>query len=83
MRSPVRFAQGTFFSTDKGFKSKLNIAPLIEFLRGLPMEYSNIQKSFPVINLLMPDGSFSRFRIWETELMEKELARRFPDRKDK
>ncbi len=54
---------------------KLNAAGLQSFLKLLPTEQKlTIRELAPVINLPMPDGTFARFRVWESSVMAPELA---------
>lgn len=58
----------------------LDTARLTSFLKTIPKEFSEAGKKNPlVITLPMPDGSFNRFKIVETSMMEPELANQFPD----
>lgn len=58
----------------------LDTGSLTSFLRSIPKEFSvAAKKSTLVITLPMPDGSFNRFRLVETSMMEPELAAQFPE----
>ncbi len=59
---------------------ELNKNLLADFLSGAPLENSLLAKSdFRIITLPMPDGSFARFRIVESPIMESGLAAEFPE----
>jgi subtilisin-like proprotein convertase family protein len=52
---------------------------LRSFLQALPLEGNLINRmAAPVIALPMPNGSIARFRIWQTPVVETELARELP-----
>ena len=54
---------------------KLNVSGLQSFLKIIPAERKlTLQKSAPVLNLPMPDGTFARFRVWESSVLAPELA---------
>ncbi len=58
----------------------LDTERLAPFLRTIPKEYTEAaKKSALVIILPMPDGSFNRFRLTETSMMEPGLAAQFPN----
>lgn len=53
----------------------LDTGSLTSFLKTIPKEFSNAaKKNSVVITLPMPDGSFNRFRLAETSMMEPGLA---------
>ncbi|HKO96181.1 MAG TPA: zinc-dependent metalloprotease family protein [Pyrinomonadaceae bacterium] len=50
-----------------------------ELLRGAPMEFTKAASQIQVVmKLPMPDGTFARFRVEESPVMEPLLAARFP-----
>lgn len=58
----------------------LDTARLTSFFTTVPGEFTEAAKKNPVvITLPMPDGSFNRFRMTETSMMEPQLAAQFPD----
>src|SRR3954469_21915799 len=58
----------------------LDTARLTSFLKTIPKELSEAAKKTDlVLTLPMPDGSFNRFRLVETSIMEPELAAQFPE----
>lgn len=59
---------------------KLDTGSLVSFLKTIPKEFTEAaKKSALVITLPMPDGSFNRFRLAETSMMEPGLAAKFPN----
>lgn len=59
---------------------RLNMAVLQKLLRGAPTEFTDAAQSNEiVVRIPFPDGSFSRFRIEESPIMEAQLAARFPE----
>jgi Metallo-peptidase family M12B Reprolysin-like len=59
---------------------QLNPQALIRLLAQAPMELTDeARRASVVMTLPMPDGSFARFRIEESPIMEPELAARFPN----
>src|SRR5215831_17368168 len=60
--------------------SILNIEELKNFLSGLPAETTvNDRSKAPVLEIPKPDGSISRFHVWESSVMEPALAAKFPE----
>jgi hypothetical protein len=59
---------------------RLNHDALRGVLGNAPMEFTEAARnSQAVITLPMPDGTYSRFRLAESPIMEAELAARFPE----
>jgi hypothetical protein len=59
---------------------QLNKAALSQVLSQAPLEFTAAAKTTQaVLNVPMPDGTFGRFRIEESPIMEPGLAARFPD----
>jgi hypothetical protein len=56
---------------------KVDRAALQAILNSAPMEFSGSSK--PVLALPMPDGSYQRFKIEESPVMEQGLADKFPE----
>lgn len=61
----------------------VNTASLKNFLWSLPSEQQmvNSRNEAPVMEIPMPNGTVSRFRVWESSIMEPGLAAKFPDMK--
>ncbi|MFT3678699.1 MAG: M12 family metallo-peptidase [Ferruginibacter sp.] len=59
---------------------KLDTLALSSFLKNVPKEnkISN-QAIAPVMEIPMPDGNIAKFHIWETSIMEPELAAAHPN----
>ena len=58
----------------------LNQPVLANLLKQAPLEFSQAaQTTSTVMTLPMPDGTFSRFRIEESPVMEPELSAQFPE----
>lgn len=59
---------------------KLNQAARAEILRQAPLEHTKAAaEALVLISLPMPNGTFGRFRIEESPIMEPALAARFPE----
>lgn len=59
---------------------QLDTAGLTSFLTTIPKEFTEAAKTNPaIITLPMPDGSFNKFRVTETSMMEPGLAAEFTD----
>ncbi len=59
---------------------RLNKTSLSELLADVPSEAKKVLPEKPVVmELPMPDGSFARFRIEESSVLEPDLAARFPE----
>lgn len=58
----------------------LDTQKLTSLLKTIPKEFTErAKKNAPVITLPMPDGSFNRFYLVETSMMEPGLAAQFPN----
>ena len=61
---------------------KLDSAGILSFLRLLPQEQFLPNRNLaPVLEIPMPDGSFAKFRVWESAVMAPELAAAYPQLK--
>ena len=59
---------------------RINKAALQTILSQAPMEFTEAARNTEIIlRLPMPDGSFQRFRITESPIMEPGLAEKFPE----
>ena len=57
----------------------LNTGKLTSFFKTIPAEFTEAaKKNKAIITLPMPDGSFTRFRLVQTSMMEPGLASQFP-----
>ena len=62
---------------------RLNLEALKARLANAPMEFSERAKSESIeISLPTPDGTFNRFRVVESPMMEPKLAAEYPDIKN-
>ena len=62
--------------------SRLDHRKLLDLLARVPLErFDDAQKVEVVIELPWPDGSFKRFYVEESPIMQPELASQFPDLK--
>jgi hypothetical protein len=69
-----------FVSTDSYKTFRLNKDTLKEILTSAPQEYNTVgQTSDIILTLPMPDGSFEKFAIKESPIMEEGLAAKFPE----
>ena len=60
--------------------ARLDRDALIVLLRQVPMEFTDSAKTNqPVMSLPMPDGTFARFSVEESPIMESGLADQFPE----
>jgi hypothetical protein len=58
----------------------IDVAGMRDFLSTLPSEQNTrVRNLAPIIELPMPDGSFAKFRVWQTMIMESSLAAKYPD----
>jgi subtilisin-like proprotein convertase family protein len=49
-------------------------------LRGAPKEFTEVARNNPLVILVpMPDGSFARFKIVETSILQAQIAAAFPN----
>ncbi len=59
---------------------ELDAQVLVDVLKMAPMEFTNQAVAAPVVMTLpMPDGTFSRFEVVESPIMEPALAAKFPE----
>ncbi len=58
---------------------KADINQLKSFLWALPSEKNVNQRTAPVIQIPMPDGTMAEFRVWESSIMEPGLEAKFPE----
>lgn len=57
----------------------LDTSSLKSFLKNLSVNKTFGSNGINVIQIPMPDGTTSRFKIWETSIMEPALAAQFPE----
>lgn len=69
------------FVNDDSFTAfRLNRIALQTILTSAPLEFMTIgEKSKVILTLPMPDGTFEKFAIKESPIMEAELAAKFPE----
>lgn len=59
---------------------KLNLAEANAILEAAPIEFSlTVDEGRSIIELPMPDGTFERFKFWESPTMEPELQVQYPE----
>ncbi len=59
---------------------KLNTELIKDYLKSAPMEFTSEAYNNPsIIELPLPDGSFQKFKFWESPTMEPELQHKFPE----
>ena len=64
---------------DKGMLLQLDVATMQNLAKTAQKEGNNTRNATTIIDLPLPDGSFQKFKIWESSLMEPELAAKFPE----
>lgn len=64
---------------EKGNLQQLDVATMQNLGKTAPKEFNDTRNTTTIIELPLPDGSFQKFKIWESPLMEPELAAKFPD----
>ena len=69
-----RWAQPDAYSTFRA-----DLGALRQELANAPLVRSNDQRSTPVIDLPMPDGSMESFRVYEAPVMAAELQAKYPE----
>lgn len=57
----------------------LNRANLAAILAAAPLEFNKNSQEFVELSLPIADGTFQRFRVFESPIMEPELAASFPE----
>ncbi|MBX7223602.1 MAG: hypothetical protein K1Y36_27055 [Blastocatellia bacterium] len=73
-------SQGTRYITPSKYKVfRFDQDAFSQLVKDVPMEFSSqAESNARIFNLPMPDGSFSRFRIAESPVMEPGLRAKFP-----
>ena len=57
----------------------LDLNAMVNYLREAPMEFTEAARNQPlVLELPMPDGTMEQFVVWESPIMEPELAAAYP-----
>ncbi len=64
---------------EKGVLLQLDVAAMQNLGLSAAKETNNTRNTTTIIDLPLPNGSFQKFKIWESPLMEPELAAKFPD----
>jgi len=76
---PIISGEKRTVEPDKSRSLSLDTLGLLNFFKSFQSEKKvNNYKTGPVIEIPMPDGTISRFYIWESSLMEPALAAKFP-----
>ncbi len=63
----------------EGALLQLDLTAMQNLGKTAQQEFSAARSVTTVIGLPLPDGSFQKFQIWESPLMEPELAAKFPE----
>ena len=64
---------------EKGVLLQLDVATMQSLGKTARREISDPRSVTTIVDLPLPDGSFQKFEIWESPLMEPELAAKFPE----
>lgn len=64
---------------EKGILLQLDVSAMQGLGKTAQKETSATRSITTIIELPLPDGSFQKFQIWESPLMEPELAAKFPE----
>jgi subtilisin-like proprotein convertase family protein len=64
---------------EKGLLLQLDVPSMQSLGKTAQKEFSTTSSATTVVDLPLPDGTFQRFSIWESPLMEPELAAKFPE----
>ncbi len=64
---------------EKGILLQLDVATMQSLGKTAQKEISDTRSATTIIDLPLPNGSFQKFKIWESPLMEPELAAKFPE----
>ncbi len=64
---------------EKGVLLQLDVAAMQQLGNTAQKEFGDTRSATTIIDLPLPDGSFQKFKIWESPLMEPELAAKFPN----
>jgi len=78
---PSAMAEEPWVRPAKCAPAMLDLASITALLKTAPSEDANYQPPANplVISLPMPNGTFARFKVWESSIMEAPLAAEFPD----
>ncbi|MGI8641390.1 MAG: reprolysin-like metallopeptidase, partial [Pyrinomonadaceae bacterium] len=70
----------SLLAPEKYLVFRLNKTALTKLLAEAPAEFTEaVQEKSVIMELPMPDGTFARFRIEESSVLEPDLAARFPE----
>ncbi|MBK8818575.1 MAG: hypothetical protein IPN49_05585 [Saprospiraceae bacterium] len=79
-----KFSERSSLLTDvpdlkKGKVLKLQVESMMAMAKTAKNEIGNLRNKTTIIELPLPDGTFQKFQIWESSLMEPELAAKYPE----
>jgi hypothetical protein len=79
-----KFSERSSLLTDvpdlkKGKVLRLQVESMMAMAKTAKNEIGNLRNETTIIELPLPDGTFQKFQIWESSLMEPELAAKYPE----
>ena len=77
-RSQCRFQPDEMIAVNQAQYLQLDIDGMRTFLASAPIQTKEAYEASLIIEIPMPDGSFSRFAVMETQVMHPALAAKYP-----